>query len=146
MATRRELKLHATHFKLRAGERATPARELKDFDPGVWKLVSAEVRTDTGKFVNSAWDVNVNGPRWRVVIGLHDAVETAFTVNDARGPGEVVRGGMFYDFVERVNRELMQGGLPRNISEITAITLASSSSQISSSKDGRNSFVTACAH
>jgi hypothetical protein len=114
MATRRELKLHATHFKLRAGERATPAVELKDFDPRIWKLVSAEVRTDTGKFVNSAWDVNVSGRRWRVVIGLvviglHDAVETAFTVNDARGPREVVRGGMLYDFVERVNRELMQG-------------------------------------
>ncbi len=110
MATRRELKLHATHFKLRAGERATPSMKLKDFDPGVWELVSAEVRTDTGKFVNSAWNVNVGGRRWRVVIGMHDTVETAFTVSDARGPGEaIVRNGPLYNFVERVNRELMQG-------------------------------------
>lgn len=107
MATRRELKLHASHFKLRAGERSAPDRKLKEFDPGTWELVSAEVRTDTGKFINSAWDVNVDGRRWRVVIGLHDTVETAFTVNRARGPGEVVIGGPLYDFVERVNHQLM---------------------------------------
>lgn len=86
MATRRELKLHAAHFKFRARERATPRLRLKDFDPRVWELVSAEVRTDTGKFVNSAWDVNVGRQRWRVVIGLHDTVETAFTVNNAQVP------------------------------------------------------------
>jgi hypothetical protein len=110
MGTRRELKLHAIHFKLRAGERTAPDEELKDFDPEVWKLVSAEVRTDTGKFVNSAWDLNVGGRRWRVVIGLHDTVETTFTVKNTRGAGGViVRGGALYDFVDRVNRELMRG-------------------------------------
>jgi hypothetical protein len=109
MRTRKELKLHATHFKLCAGERVAPHRELKDFDPEVWELVSAEVRTDTGKFVNSAWDVNIGGRRWRVVIGLHDTVETAFTVKYVRGPGgAIVQGGTLYDFVENVNRELMQ--------------------------------------
>ena len=54
MGTRRELKLHATHFNLRADKRDAPYRELRDFDPEVWALVSAEVRIDTGKFVNPA--------------------------------------------------------------------------------------------
>jgi hypothetical protein len=73
MGTRRELKLHATHFKLRADKRDAPYRELSD---EVWDLVSAEARIDTGKFVNPAWDVSIGGRRWRVVIGLHDSVET----------------------------------------------------------------------
>lgn len=104
------MKLHATHFKFRSGERDAPDSELKNFDPSVWELVSAEVRTDTGKFVNSAWDVNVGGKRWRVVIGLHDTVETAFVVTDARGPGgAIVRSGLLYRFVDKVNRELLQG-------------------------------------
>jgi hypothetical protein len=69
--------------------------------------VPAEVRTDTGKFVNSAWTRVIDGRRWWVVIGRHDTVETVIDT-DKRGLGEaVVTGGELYDRVEWVNRKLM---------------------------------------
>ncbi len=104
------MELHATHFKLRSGERAAPDSELKNFDPSVWALVSAEVRTDTGKSVNSAWKVNVGGRRWRVIIGLQVTVETAFVVTHERSlGGTIIRSGLLYRYVDKVNHELLEG-------------------------------------
>ena len=70
-------------------------------------MVTVEARTDTGKFVNSAWVREIGGRRWWVVIGLHDTVETVIET-DKRGLGEAtVTAGELFDRVEHVNRELM---------------------------------------
>jgi hypothetical protein len=57
-------------------ERDAPLDTLAAFDAGEWDLVTAEVRADTGKFVNSAWTREIDGRRWWVVIGLQDTIET----------------------------------------------------------------------
>lgn len=105
---RRELRVHARHFQERAYDRAAPLDRIKSFDAGQWELMSAEVRADTGKFVNSAWRRTINGTCWWIVIGLHDTLETVIRAGAKRGLGEsIVRGGELYDFVEKVNGELM---------------------------------------
>jgi hypothetical protein len=45
-----------------------------------WHIVRppAAVRTDTCKFVSSAWRRVVEGRGWWIVIGLHDTIETVF--------------------------------------------------------------------
>lgn len=107
MRGRRTLRIHAPHLIGRAAERDAPLDTIAAFDADEWQLVTAEVRADTGRFVNSAWTREIDGQQWWVVIGLHDTVETVIDT-DKRGPGDsVVTGGELYDRVERVNRELM---------------------------------------
>lgn len=103
-----ELKLHADHFQQRADERDAPIGEMQPFQPGDWQLRTAEVRTDTGKFVSTGWYQDIDGQGWWIVIGLHDTVVTVFP-SDKQGLGdEIVRGGMLYAFVQSVNRKLLQ--------------------------------------
>jgi hypothetical protein len=91
----------------RAVSRAPPLAALAAFDADEWELLTAEVREDTGRFVNSAWTREINGRRWWVEIGLEDTIETVIDT-DKRGLGEsVVTGGELYERVERVNRGLM---------------------------------------
>lgn len=59
-----ELKLHGTHFRLRESERRIPREvieALENFKSDLWNVVSAEVRTDSGKFVSSTWCRNFGG-------------------------------------------------------------------------------------
>jgi len=103
-----ELKLHADHFQQRADERDAPIEKMMPFRPEEWQLRTAEVRTDTGKFVSTAWYREIGGQRWWIVIGLHDTVVTVFP-SDKQGLGdEIVRSGMLYAFVQSVNRKLLQ--------------------------------------
>lgn len=107
LSGKRTLRVHAPHLLGRAAERAAPLDTISAFDPAEWELVTVEVRADTGKFVNSAWTREIDGRRWWVVIGLHDTVETVIDT-DKRGLGDaIVTGGEVYDFVAKVNRELM---------------------------------------
>jgi hypothetical protein len=107
MRGRRTLKVHAPHVAVRAADREAPLAAIADFDPAEWKLVTAEVRTDTGRFVNSAWACTIDGRQWWVVIGLHDTIETVIETTK-RGLGDsVVTSGEVYDRVDRVNRALM---------------------------------------
>jgi hypothetical protein len=87
MRGKRTLKLHAAHLVVRAGERDAPLDVIAAFDSEEWTLVTVEVRTDTGKFVNSAWAREIDGRRWWVVIGFQDTVETVIGT-DKRGFGE----------------------------------------------------------
>jgi hypothetical protein len=106
---RRELKLNAGHLRQRAYDREAPFDLIKWFDADDWELMTAEVRSDTGKFVNSAWRRTVGGACWWIVIGLHDTLETVIRAGRKTGLGEsVVRGGDLYRFVDRVNRDLMK--------------------------------------
>lgn len=105
----RVLKTHAGHVQARAYERDAPLDRLRAFDPEQWRLVTAEVRTDKGKFVNSAWAVDVDDQEWWVVIGFDATMETV--IRAARGKlalgTDIVRAGDLYDFVASVNRQLM---------------------------------------
>lgn len=60
----RLLKTHAPHVRDRGYERGPPIDRLQDFDADHWRLMTAEVRTDKSKFVNSAWSVDVDGQAW----------------------------------------------------------------------------------
>lgn len=108
MRGRRTLKLHAPHLARRAAERAAPLAMIAAFEPSEWDLMTAEVRTDTGRFVNSAWTREIDGRRWWVVVGLHDTIETVIET-EKRGLGDsIVTAGELYERVERANRELME--------------------------------------
>ncbi|OFV95853.1 MAG: hypothetical protein A3H28_08955 [Acidobacteria bacterium RIFCSPLOWO2_02_FULL_61_28] len=105
----RVLKTHARHVQDRGYERDAPFDKLQDFDPDRWRLMTVEVRTDKGKFVNSAWSVDVDGQEWWVVIGFDSTMKTV--IRAARGKlalgADIVRSGELYDFVASVNRQLM---------------------------------------
>ena len=105
----RKLYLNGTHFEDRMTNRNIPenvVRKLKHFDINEWDLVTASVRSDRGKFVDSTWEVCVDDLRYWVTIGMGNYVRT-IVVKDSSGVEKCVRGGDFYEFVERVNRELM---------------------------------------
>jgi hypothetical protein len=91
----------------RAAERDAPLALIAEFDSAEWELITAEVRTDTGRFVNSAWVREFNGRRWWVVVGLHDTIETVIETCKFGLGDSVVTTGELYDRVDRVNRELM---------------------------------------
>ncbi len=105
----RKLKLNADHFQMRANERNVPIEKITKFDPQIWRLMTAEVRADTGKFVSTAWEVIVDGRNWWVVIGLHDTIKTVINTSKMKlGKGDaIICSGLLYDFVARVNRDLM---------------------------------------
>lgn len=106
----RVLKTHARHVEERAYERGAPLDRLQNFDPDRWRLMTAEVRTDKGKFVNTAWSVDVDGQEWWVVIGFDATMKTVIrAAHGKQGLGsDIVRSGVLYDFVASVNCELMR--------------------------------------
>ncbi|MET8766532.1 hypothetical protein [Streptomyces sp. NPDC004658] len=95
----------------RLQQRDAPLETLTRFDPASWELVSAEVRTDTGKWVKSTWRVRADERDWWVVIGLGNALVTVIDVDpNRRGMGAgIVTAGPLYARVDAVNAELMQG-------------------------------------
>lgn len=111
MASCEEIKLHSKHFKERTLEREIPIEvinSLTRFSVDHWELIMAEVRNDTGKFVSSTWQLTYDGIEYVVVIGLHNAAQTVFSKdNNPSLMKLIVKSGPQYDFVERVNRELM---------------------------------------
>lgn len=109
-----QLKTHGKHVTERLQQREAPLEELTCFDPGRWELVSAEVRTDTGKWVKSTWRVRADERDWWVVVGLNNALVTVIEVDPwRRGTGEdIITGGPLYARVDTVNAELMRGTQP----------------------------------
>ncbi|MFD7135677.1 hypothetical protein [Streptomyces sp. NPDC059894] len=105
------LKAHGKHVTERLRERGASLDELTRFDPAGWELVSAEVRTDTGKWVKSTWRVRADERDWWVVVGLGNALVTVIGVDAGRrGTGEgIVTEGPLYTRVDAVNAELMRG-------------------------------------
>jgi hypothetical protein len=110
MNEKRKLHLNSDHFNTRASERDVPIERLNNFDPLSWKLVIAEVRTDTGKFVSTAWEVDVDGLAWWVVIGINDTIKTMYPTNNRKSGtgGNIITSGEMYEFVADVNRKLME--------------------------------------
>lgn len=105
------LKAHGTHVTERLDQRGAPLDTLTCFDPGSWELVSAEARTDTGKWVKSTWRVRADERFWWVVVGLGNALVTVIDVDPwRRGRGDgIVTGGPLYARVDAVNTALMRG-------------------------------------
>lgn len=107
----RELQLHGSHFEMRAQDRAAPIKNFRHFNPKIWKLVMAEVRTDTGKFVNTTWEVEIAEQLWWVVIGFNDTIMTVIGVNKGRkgsSSPDIIRNGDLHRFVEDVYATLIQ--------------------------------------
>ena len=108
-----QLYLDGEHFKKRIGERYIPdsvMEHLLCFDINEWNLVTASVRNDRGKFVDSTWEVIIDGVRYWITIGMGTYIITIIK-KDTSGVEKCVRGGEFYDFVEQVNRQLMDEDL-----------------------------------
>ncbi len=104
-----KLHMNSPHFNARANERKIPdeiIELLSFFDTNEWTLKVAEVRKDRGKFYNSTWERILDGKRYWVTIGLGEVV-TTIVCKDSSGIEKCVRSGEYYDFVEKINRELM---------------------------------------
>lgn len=107
------LHINVPHFNARMSERNIPQEVIKhilNFDTSEWKLVTAEVRQDTGKFYNSTWEYVYDGKPYWITIGLGNCVVT-IVPKESSGVGKCIRNGEFYDFVEKVNRQLMDEDL-----------------------------------
>ena len=72
-----------------------------------WKVVTAEVRNDKGKFVNSTWEYEIDSIRYWITVGFNDTVQTII-IKDSSGLNNIVKDGQLYDFVDKVNKELME--------------------------------------
>ena len=111
LAGRRQLRLHAAHLEDRAASRNAPLAEISRFDAEVWQLLTVSVRTDTCRFINSAWWRDIGERRWLVVIGLHDTIQTVYPLEgDKQGP-DIVKAGPLYERVAEVNAALLEGGV-----------------------------------
>ena len=104
------LKLHGKHFKQRLKDREIPQKvlnEIESFDKNKWKVVTAEVRNDKGKFVNSTWEYEIDNIRYWITVGFNDTVQTII-VKDSSGMDNIVKDGELYNFVNEVNIKLME--------------------------------------
>lgn len=104
-----QLRMEGKHFQDRLKERGITEdiiSKIDAFDTKEWKLKTVEVRTDKGKFVDSTWEVSVNGKAYWVTIGLGNFVKT-IVIKSSSGMDKCVQKGELYDYVEEVNRDLM---------------------------------------
>ena len=103
------LNLQSEHYKKRLIERNIPQEvihKLENFDTKEWTLRLAEVRRDRGKFYCSTWEYVLNGERYWATIATGNKVLT-IVKKDLEGFDQCIRDGEYFDFVEKVNRELM---------------------------------------
>ncbi len=103
------LQIGGPHYNARKSERNIPNEVLdriNHFDTSEWKLITAEVRADRGKFYNSTWEYRYNDAAYWLTIGIGDCVIT-IVKKDSSGIERCLRNGELYDFVEKVNRDLM---------------------------------------
>lgn len=105
-----QLYLKGEHFSLRNNERDIPEyvfEKLNNFNSDEWRLVTASVRTDRGKFVDSTWEFIYDDIRYWVTIGVGNYVKT-IVIKETSGVEKCIKSGELYKFVEQVNRELME--------------------------------------
>lgn len=103
------LYMDGVHFQTRASERNIPddiMARLLQFDINEWRVVTASVREDRGKFVDSTWEIVIDGVRYWVTIGMGTFIKT-IVIKETSGVESCIRGGEYYDFVEEVNRKLI---------------------------------------
>lgn len=110
------LYMDGVHFQTRASERNIPddiMARLLQFDINEWRVVTASVREDRGKFVDSTWEIVIDGVRYWVTIGMGTFIKT-IVIKETSGVENCIRSDEYYDFVEQVNRKLMDGDLELN--------------------------------
>ena len=103
------IKMNASHFRERLSQRNIPEEVLhaiERFDCKMWRLVTAEVRTDRGKFYNSTWEYQFAGKRYWLTVGLGNIAET-IVEKETSGIEKCIRAGAIYDYVDMVNQKLM---------------------------------------
>lgn len=105
------VKTNAKHFLERVDTRNIPEfvlEKIKNFNIKEWKLVTCKVRADTGKFVNSTWEIIYNGNRYWLTIGFGNVAETIVRKTSS-GIGKIIDNTNedMYKFVETVNSKLM---------------------------------------
>lgn len=103
-----ELKF-TTHCINRCIERRIPIHiidEIKQFNIQNWKVVTSEVRNDKGKFINSTWERIIDNRKYWITIGFNNVVQTV-VIKNSKGTDKAIRRGEIYDFVDKVNKELM---------------------------------------
>lgn len=104
-----KLNMDSIHYNERVVERTIP-KEVMDriasFSVSDWRLVVCEVRIDKGKFVNSTWESVVDGKKYWITIGFNNTVETIVQKNSS-GTDGITKTGELYDYVDKVNSELM---------------------------------------
>lgn len=107
----RTLKLHGKHFNERKKEReihGNVIQTLLEFNPTHWRIVTTEVRNDTGKFVNATWEKVIDNQKYWVTIGFGDVIQTIIK-KESEGLGyDIIKEGPFYQLVSKVNEELMK--------------------------------------
>lgn len=104
-----ELRFNIPHYQQRVVERNIPEKvlwEMQYFDAAKWSVESAEVRTDSGKFISSTWVRKIDGRLFSITIGLGNSVVTIYEKNST-GTSQCIRSGPLYDFVSEVNQKLM---------------------------------------
>ena len=109
----------ANHFIERAVQRRIPQDvldKITSFNAMEWELVTCEVRVDTGKFVNSTWEIFYDGERYWLTVGLGNVAETIIR-KSGDDMDKIVRGGDLYDYVRAVNRGLMEDVRPGHSGE-----------------------------
>lgn len=82
-------------------------------DISSWNLVGAEVRTDTGRFIRSHWNIRYRGDWCRLVLDRRGDVHKLKKISDplAAPFEDVVTGGPVWNYVTRVNQALMDAAL-----------------------------------
>lgn len=109
----KKLYMDGVHFQKRSSERSIPneiLERLTQFDINEWTVVTASVREDRGKFVDSTWEIVLEGVRYWVTIGMGTFIKT-IVIKESSGVENCIRSGEYYDFVEEVNRKLMEEDL-----------------------------------
>ena len=90
-------------------ERGVPEEiieQLLEFDCTTWSLKTCSVREDRGKFVDSTWEKIIDDKAYWVTIGMGNYIKT-IVIKETSGVDKCLRGGDYYDFVEKVNKDLM---------------------------------------
>ena len=103
------LRIDGKHFSSRCIERNIPEdliKKIQCFSKEEWTVKTAEVRIDSGKFINSTWETIYQGQRYWITIGWNQLVET-IVIKNCSGKSGITTSGEIYDFVETVNANLM---------------------------------------
>jgi len=103
------LRLDGIHFNSRRKERNIPAdvlQRIDKFDINQWKLLTCEIRTDKGKFVNSTWETIYANRRYWITVGFNNLVQTVIQ-KESSGLDDIVKSGDLYDYVDQINTALM---------------------------------------
>ena len=84
---------------------------VRTADADNWKLVTCEVRMDTGKFVTSTWETDYEGESYWLTIGPDNRAER-ISRKSGEDEDRAVKRGDFYNYVKAVNRGLMEDARP----------------------------------